>query len=88
MGLKTNLDEGRGGVSSSNGRYPPGEGVGQGRPDRGRPNSPTQSHSHSQAQSREVLSDHQSVPIAESWCVTKVKNHKKIINLFYICSLL
>ena len=63
-------------MSSSNGRYPPGEGVaGSGRsdrPDRGRPNSPTQSHSHSQAQSREVLSDHQSVPIAESWCVTKV----------------
>jgi len=69
-------DEGRGGVSSSNGRYPPGEGVGQGRPDRGRPNSPTQSHSHSQAQSREVLSDHQSVPIAESWCVTKVDVQK------------
>lgn len=69
-------DEGRGGVSSSNGRYPPGEGIGQGRPDRGRPNSPTQSHSHSQAQSREVLSDHQSVPIAESWCVTKVDVQK------------
>ena len=65
-------------MSSSNGRYPPGEGVGQGRPDRGRPNSPTQSHSHSQAQSREVLSDHQSVPIAESWCVTKVT---KTINI-------
>jgi hypothetical protein len=56
-------DEGRGGVSSSNnnGRYV------------ARPSSPTQSHSHSQAQSREVLSD-SSTPIAENWCVTKVKN--------------
>jgi hypothetical protein len=36
-----------------------------------RPSSPTQSHSHSQAQSREVLSD-SSTPIAENWCVTKV----------------
>ena len=37
-----------------------------------RPSSPTQSHSHSQAQSREVLSD-SSTPIAENWCVTKVR---------------
>ena len=41
-----------------------------------RPNSPTQSHSHSHALSREVLSDQQSVPIAESWCITKVKRLK------------
>ena len=37
-----------------------------------RPSSPTQSHSHSQAQSREVLSD-SSTPIAENWCVTRVR---------------
>ena len=58
------LDDGRGGVSSSNGRAE--------LPRQLRPNSPTQSHSHSHALSREVLSDQQSVPIAESWCVTKV----------------
>merc|ERR1712141_682645 len=32
--------------------------------------------SHSQAQSREVLTDRQAVPIAESWCVTKVDVQK------------
>merc|ERR1712193_241577 len=62
-------DEGRGGVSSSNGRFEPSR-------SQLRPNSPTQSHSHSHALSREVLSDHQSVPIAESWCVTKVDVQK------------
>ena len=69
---RKNLDDGRGGVSSSNGqRFEP--------PNRvqvNRPNSPTQSHSHSHALSREVLSDQQSVPIAESWCITKVKRLK------------
>lgn len=61
-------DDGRGGVSSSNGRAE--------LPRQLRPNSPTQSHSHSHALSREVLSDQQSVPIAESWCVTKVDVQK------------
>lgn len=69
-------DEGRGGVSSSNnnGRYSVA-----------RPSSPTQSHSHSQAQSREVLSD-SSTPIAENWCVTKVIDNCAIFqNLPFQC---
>jgi len=53
-----------------------------------RPSSPTQSHSHSQAQSREVLSD-SSTPIAENWCVTKVIvqkfSYKWTIHNFSFC---
>lgn len=68
-------DDGRGGVSSSNGqRFEPPNSSNRGQVNR--PNSPTQSHSHSHALSREVLSDQQSVPIAESWCITKVDVQK------------
>jgi len=71
-------DEGRGGVSSSNnnGRYTMPV---------ARPSSPTQSHSHSQAQSREVLSD-SSTPIAENWCVTKVRARPDIYEFSKIFS--
>lgn len=70
-------DDARGGVSSSNGqRFDQPNQRGNNATASARPTSPTQSHSHSHALSREVLSDQQTVPIAESWCITKVDVQK------------